>query len=52
MKKNGGVTLAAIMTICMLIIFIVIILSIITITKAYKFKHTIDSLPPENPEQE
>ncbi|WP_154663024.1 YtzI protein [Bacillus massiliigorillae] len=39
--------MTTVLIICLMIIFIVIILSVITITKAYQFKHTIDSLPPE-----
>ncbi|MEH6945127.1 YtzI protein [Bacillus sp. JJ722] len=38
--------MTTILIICLVIIFLVIILSVITITKAYQFKHTIDSQPP------
>lgn len=33
--------------ISIIIVFVVLILSVLTISKAYKYKHTIDELPTE-----
>ncbi|KGX92455.1 ABC transporter ATP-binding protein [Pontibacillus halophilus JSM 076056 = DSM 19796] len=35
----------AILIVCLVIIFVVLMLTIFTITSGYKYKHTVDPLP-------
>ncbi len=47
-RRRGGENMYTIFVVSIIIIIVVLLLAVITTSKAYKFKHTVDSLE-DNP---
>jgi cell division protein FtsL len=44
--------LTVVLIISIIIVLVVLLLTVLTTSKAYSFKHTIDELPNQNPDEQ